>query len=65
MKKYVVYADYVATAIIGEVEAESKEEAVSKMMDNVEGHIPLCCECEEHFVDSPALVDGGVYADLS
>lgn len=63
MKKYTVYADYVATVIVGEVEAESKEEAVAKLRDEVEEHIPLCCECEEHFIDNPALADDGVYAD--
>ena len=31
MAKYIVFADYVATKIIGEVEADSKEEAVAKL----------------------------------
>ncbi len=35
------------TVIVGEIEAESKEEAVQKLRDEVEEHIPLCCECEE------------------
>ncbi len=61
--KYTVYADYVATVIVGEVEAESAEEAVKKLAGEVEQHIPLCCECEEHFIDSPTLADdGGIYA---
>lgn len=62
MKKFTVFADYVATAIIGEIEAESEEEAVKKLADKVESNMPLCYDCEQYFIDSPKLADGGIYA---
>lgn len=62
MKKFTVFADYVATVIVGEIEAESAEEAVAKLADNAELSVPLCCDCEQYFIESPKLTDGGIYA---
>ncbi len=41
MKKFTVFADYVATVIVGEIEADSAEEAVAKLADNAESSIPF------------------------
>ncbi len=62
MKKFTVFADYVATVIVGEVEAENAEEAVEKLADKVEYNMSLCCECKQNFIDSPRLTDDGIYA---
>ena len=63
MKKYTVFADYVATKIVGEVVADSKEEAVEKLKDKVEMNISLCRDCEENFIDGLRIPDGGIYAE--
>ena len=41
MKKFTVFADYVATVIVGEIEADSAEEAVANLPDNAEKSIPF------------------------
>lgn len=63
MAKYIVFADYVATKIIGEVDADSKEEAVAKLRNQADDYISLCTQCEEEFIDGLRLPDGGMYAE--
>ena len=63
MKKYTVFADYVATKIVGEVVADNKEEAVDKLKDKVEMNLSLCMDCEENFIDGLRIPDGGIYAE--
>lgn len=63
MAKYLVFADYVATKIIGEVEADSKEEAVAKLGNQADSYISLCTQCEEEFVEGLRIPEGGIYAE--
>lgn len=63
MPRYRVYADYIMTKILGEVEAESKEEAIEKLMDRADPQAGLCYQCQEDFVDDAMLMDDGFDAE--
>lgn len=62
-EKYIVFADYVATKIVGETLASSKEEAVEKLKGNVDSYISLCTDCEEQFIEGLRISECGIYAE--
>ena len=65
MEKYRIYADYRFTVDCGVIEANSKEEAVIKAHEKiVSSNFPLCSQCEEEILDTQALEEDGVIADL-
>lgn len=64
MAKYNVFANYTYCELIGEVEANSEEEAIDKVLDegNYESMIKLCCECSRK-VDELILDDESIRAE--
>lgn len=64
MKKYNVWLPY-RLFVVKEVEAESKEEAIEKVLDNTSSSLGLCYHCitEEDISDSPELIDDEVMAE--
>lgn len=57
MAKYRVYADYIATKIVGEVEANSKEEAIDMLREKAGYSGGLCYQCQKEFLDDAMLDD--------
>lgn len=65
MGKYNVWLPY-KFFVVKEVEAESEEEAIDKVMDEAEGCISLCYQCmkEEDISDNPYLIEDEVSVEL-
>lgn len=64
MKEYVVYGNYTMTKELGRVKANSKEEAVDKIMDTIGADTePLCHYCARKFVDDPILDEETINAE--
>lgn len=51
MKTYSIYAKVVGSKYIGEVEAESEEEAIKKAYKHPNAHVSLCHQCSHHCED--------------
>lgn len=53
--------------VVKEVEAESEEEAIDKVMNECDGYLSLCYQCmyEENISDNPQLIEDEVSAELS
>lgn len=64
MAKYRVYGNYVFSKVLGEYEAESKEEAIEKALEETECDATLCCCCSKEFVDSGVLDEDSCIVDL-
>lgn len=66
MSKYNVWLPY-KLFVVKEVEAESEEEAIDKVMNECDSYLSLCYHCmkEEDISDSPQLIEDEVSAELS
>lgn len=65
MSKYNVWLPY-KLFVAKEVEAESEEEAIDKVMNECDGYLSLCYQCmkEEDISDNPQLIEDEVSAEL-
>ena len=66
MSKYNVWLPY-KLFVVKEVEAESEEEAIDKVISECDGYLSLCYHCmkEENISDSPQLIEDEVSAELN
>lgn len=66
MSKYNVWLPY-KLFVVKEVEADSEEEAIDKVMNECDGYLSLCYQCihEENISDNPQLIENEVSAELS
>lgn len=65
MAKYNVWLPY-KLFVVKEVEAESEEEAIEKVINETSGMLSLCYHCmhEEEISDNPELLEDEVSAEL-
>ena len=58
MSKYNVWLPY-KLFVVKEVEAENKEEALNKVLEETDGYLSLCYQCmnEEDISDNPQLIE--------
>ena len=64
MKEYVVYGTYTLTKELGRVKANSKEEAVDKVIDMIGNDTEqLCHYCAQKFLDEPILDEETINAE--
>lgn len=52
MKKYRIYAQVVGSKYLGEVEADSKEEAIEKAFDLDTCSVSICHQCSREIDDA-------------
>lgn len=64
MAKYRVYGNYIFSKVLGEYEAESKEEAIKMALEEAEPDVVLCVQCSREFVDSGTLDEESCTVDV-
>ena len=64
MAKYRVYGNYIFSKVLGEYEADSKEEAIEMALDEAECNVTLCVHCSQEFVDGGSLDEDSWTVDL-
>lgn len=52
IKTYSIYAKVVGSKYIGEVEAESEDQAIEKAEEHPNAYISLCHQCSHHCEDA-------------
>lgn len=66
MKKYNVIANYVCTKYIGEIEANSEEEAIEIAYKErlVDGYIKVCLDCSKTLSSELLLLEDSVRVEI-